>query len=347
MSSAPRLLVVNLAATSANWALPPWGEEAIRAAAPDGWAVHFVRAPTISDGDGDPRPSAEVLEAIRQADAYFGFGMSAPLFAAATRLRWVHSAAVGIAAMLFDDFVRSETVLTNSAGVMAPPIAEHVVGGLLWLCRAFDTAGELQRRATWDKTPFVAPGAKVRELGRCRALVVGAGGIGSLIAQRLSAFGTRVTGVRRNPDRGLPPGCARVVGPEALDAELPSADVLVLAAPHTRETRGLVTAERLDRLPEGAMLVNVARGALVDEAAMVARLRNGRLRGAVLDVFSREPLPSDDPLWHLPQVLLTPHVSAVSPEGFWERALALFLDNWRRFDRGDRLTNLVDKQAGY
>ena len=341
------LLVVNLAAASVNWRLPEWAEQRITESVPAGWSVRFVRAPTISDADGDPRPSAEALEAIRGADAYFGFGMSPPLFAEATRLRWVHSAAVGIAAVLFDEFVHSPVVLTNSAGIMGPPIAEHVVGGLLYLCRVFDAAVDLQRRATWDKSPFVSPDSRIRELGRCRALIVGAGGIGSAIAQRLAAFGTAVTGMRRRPELGVPPGCTRVVGPDALDDELPGADVLVLAAPHTRATRGLMTAARLDRLPEGAMLANVARGALVDEAALVARLQSGRLRGAVLDVFTREPLPSDSPLWHLPQVLLTPHVSAVSPEGFWARELDLFLDNWHRFAAGSPLRNLVDKQEGY
>ena len=342
-----RVLVVNLASTSVNWALPEWAERRIVAEAPPGWRPVFVRAPTVSDGDGDPRPSDEAKAAIRDAEAYFGFGMSPALFAAATRLRWIHSAAVGIAALLFRELVESPVVLTNSAGLMGPPIAEHVVGGLLYLVRAFDAAVDLQRAGRWDKAPFVSPGANVRELGRCRVLVVGAGGIGSAIATRLAAFGCHVAGTRRHPGRGTPPGFAEIHGPEALDALLARSDVVILSAPHTRETRGLLTAARLDLLPRGAMVVNVARGALLDEAALAERLRDGRLRGAVLDVFSTEPLPGESPLWHLSQVLLTPHVSAVSPEGFWERGLALFLDNWRRHAAGEPLRNRVDKLAGY
>jgi phosphoglycerate dehydrogenase-like enzyme len=138
-----------------------------------------------------------------------------------------------------------------------------------------------------------------------------------------------------------------VVGPDDLDAELPGADIVVLTAPLTPSTDTLLSGGRLDCLPPGAIVVNVARGALLDEAAVADRLRRGSLRGAVLDVFQKEPLPPDSPLWGLRQVLLTPHVAAVSPRRFWERELELFLDNWVRYRRGDPLRNLVDKDAGY
>ena len=132
-----------------------------------------------------------------------------------------------------------------------------------------------------------------------------------------------------------------------LDAELPRHDVVVLAAPLTSNTAGLLDGKRLDLLPRSAIVVNVARGALLDEEALVVRLRDGRLRGAVLDVFREEPLATFSPLWQLRQVLLTPHVSPVSPGRFWPRQLDLFLDNWRRYVSGKPLKNLVDKQAGY
>jgi phosphoglycerate dehydrogenase-like enzyme len=134
---------------------------------------------------------------------------------------------------------------------------------------------------------------------------------------------------------------------EALDGLLPNADILVIAAPATGETRGLVTAERLDHLPQGAIVVNVARGSLLDEHALAKRLREGRLSGAVLDVFEREPLPSDSDLWDAPRLLLTPHVSATSPRGYWRRQLELFTDNLARFAAGRPMRNVVDKVAGY
>ena len=190
-------------------------------------------------------------------------------------------------------------------------------------------------------------GHSARELGECRALIVGAGGIGSAAAEALAAHGVRCTGVRRRPELGAPPGFAAVVGPDGLDDALAAADVLVLSAPLTGDTRALMTAERLDRLPPGAILVNVGRGQLVDEAALVERLRDGRLRGAALDVFEREPLPADSPLWALDSVLMTPHVSGVSPRRFWERQIALVADNWARWAAGAPLRNVVDQRAGY
>jgi phosphoglycerate dehydrogenase-like enzyme len=148
-------------------------------------------------------------------------------------------------------------------------------------------------------------------------------------------------------DLGPPPGFERVVGLDQLEAELPTHDVIVLAAPLTGDTSGLLTAERLDLLPPSAIVVNVARGALLDEQALADRLATGRLRGAALDVFKEEPVPATSPLWGLRQVLLSPHISPVSPGRFWPRQLDLFLDNWRRYSEGEPLRNIVDKRAGY
>ncbi len=342
-----RLLVVDLAARSKNWALTPEGERTIMDAAPPGWRVHVVRALTSSDGDGPREPSAESMDAIREAEVYFGFGVPRPLFLEARRLRWVHSAAAGVGNALFPDMVASDVRLTNSAGVHAVPIAEYVVAGVLHFFRGLDVAAEQQRAARWDKHFFVSDHTPVREVAGARVLIVGAGGIGGQVAIRLAALGATCTGVRRHPERGAPDGFMRIVGPDAIDGELPGADVLVLAAPLTSESQGLMTRERLATLREGAILVNVARGALVDENALADALRDGRLRGAVLDVFREEPLAPTSPLWSLRNALLTPHISPVSPGRFWPRALEVFRDNWSRYDRGEPLRNLVDKRAGY
>ena len=342
-----RRLVVDLAATSRNWALPPEGAARIRAAAPWGWDVVIASTPAESDGDGGRAASPEVLEAMREAEVYFGFGLTRELFLAAPRLRWVQSAAAGVASLLYPEMLASDVLITNSAGIMGDPIAEQVIAGILYFVRNLDIAVDQQRQALWNKEPFVSDAALVRELGECRALIVGMGGIGSAVARRLAAMGCECVGLRRRPDQPSPEGFIRSRGLNDIERELPEADILVLATPLTPLTRGLLSASRLDILPAGAIVVNVARGALVDEPALTDRLAAGRLRGAVLDVFLEEPLPPTSPLWGLRNVLVTPHVAAVSPRLFWERELALFLDNWERYTAGLPLRNLIDKHAGY
>lgn len=347
MPKAVRRLVVDLRARAAVWSLPADGAERLRRGAPAGWEVCILDAPTVSDGDGGAPPSAEALAAIEDAEAYAGFGISPALFAAARRLRWVHSAAAGVGGLLFPAMLESDVIVTNSAGVHAVPIAETVLGGILVLLRALDIAGERQRARSWDREAFVGPESRMRELRDCRALIVGAGGIGTAIARRLSLLGVRCIGVRRHPERGAAEGLERVVGPGEWEPLLPESDLLILSAPATRETRALVTGAVLDRLPAGAIVVNVARGSLLDEQALADRIARGRLRGAVLDVFEHEPLPATSPLWGLSSVIITPHVSAVSPRGFWDRELALLLDNWHRYVAGKGMRNVVDKEAGY
>jgi phosphoglycerate dehydrogenase-like enzyme len=342
-----RLAVIDLAAKSKNWALTPEGEQRIRADAPPGWDIHVVRAETSSDGDGPPRPSAEVMSAIRYAEVYYGFGIPRLLFLEAEQLMWAHSAAAGVGSALHDEMRTSAVLFSNSAGVHAIPIAEYIVAGVLHFLRGWDHSFDQQRRAAWDKTPFVRMDSELREMDTVRALIVGVGGIGRAAAERLSALGARCTGVRRRVSLGPPPGFASVIGIEQLDDALPDHDVVVLAAPLTDQTAGLLTAERLDRLPRTAIVVNVARGAMVDEDALAERLATGRLRGAVLDVFCTEPLASSSPLWQLRQVVVTPHVSPVSPGRYWPRQLDVFLENWRRYVGGQPLRNLVDKHAGY
>jgi len=345
--SRERLLVVDLAARAKNWALQPEGERRILEATPEGWRVHVVRALTSSDGDGPREPSEESMTAIAGAEVYFGFGVPRPLFLAGKQLRWVHSAAAGVGNALYAEMVNSDVLLTNSAGVHAIPIAEYVVAGVLHFFRGLDVVVAQQHRGVWDKSFFTAEHSPVREVNGARVLVVGAGGIGTQVAIRMHALGARCIGIRRRLERGAPPGFDRVVALDELDNELPEADVVVLATPLTSSSKGLLTADRLNAMKQGSILVNVARGALVDEDALVDALRRGHLRGAVLDVFREEPLASGHPLWQLPSALLSPHISPVSPGRFWPRALDVFCDNWGRYVRGEPLRNLVDKHAGY
>ncbi len=343
----PRRLLVDLAARSRNWALPPDSAARLLRESPSGWEVKFVSAPTSSDGDGSDGGSDEALRFIRDAEAYFGFGFSRDLLLAAEELRWVHSAAAGVGNVLNTGIEDTDILITNSAGIHGPPIAEFVVAGILHFLRGLDIAIAQQQRREWSKAFFVAEDSPLREISECRVLIVGTGGLGGESGRRLACLGATCIGVRRRPQLGAPEGFTAVVGQEELDEELSRADVLVLAAPFTADTSEMMTRERLMRLPQGAIVVNVARGALLDDDALADLLERGRLRGAVLDVFREEPLPATNRLWSLPNALIMPHTSPVSPRRFWPRQLDLFLANWHRYDRGEPLLNLVDKQAGY
>lgn len=341
-------MVVDLRSTAEAFALPDRVAEAITEATPDDWRVHIVASPTDSFGDGAQVPSDESLAVIPDAEVYVGFGMPRALFLAGPKLRWVQTGTAGVATLLFEEVRDGDVMLTNAAGLYGPAIAEHVVGGVLHFLRAFDLAASLRETRTWDQSVFATRRAGVREMDECRVLVIGAGGLGVEIARRFRALGAaRVTGVRRRPELGAPDGFDAIHGPGDIDALIPEADVLVLATPLTEGTREVLSAARIARLPAQAIVCNVARGALVDEPALIAALEEGRIRGAVLDVFAREPLASGSALWHLERVLHTPHVSGVSPRRFWDRLQDLILDNWARYRTGAPLRNLVDKRAGY
>jgi phosphoglycerate dehydrogenase-like enzyme len=343
----PRIVVADLQAVAPVWRLTGEAAVRLRTATPPGWETRILESPTISDGDGGSAPSAEALAAVADAEVYFGFGFPKPLFDAAKRLRWVHSAAAGVASALYPEMLASDVILTNSAGVHGVPIAEHVIAGIMHFVRGFDLAVDGQRRRIWDREAFIGDRSPMREIGGARVLIVGAGGLGSEIARRCAALGAECVGVRRRPQLGTPVGFSRVVGPPGLERELGHADVLVLAAPSTDSTRGVMSRARLERLPRHAIFVNVSRGTLVDEEALADLLEAGRLRGAMLDVTAREPLASESRLWQLRSVLITPHISGVSPGRFWEREMALFTDNWHRYLAGEPLRNVVDKREGY
>ncbi len=296
---------------------------------------------------------------MADAEIYFGYGIAAELLRAGPGLKWVHSGAAGVGSSLTPDMLASRVRFTNSAGIHAPPMAETVLGMILHFGRGLDFAVAAKTQGVWSKAPFYGAGAPLRELGDTVVGLVGFGGIGREIARRVAPLGARVVAVKRTPAR---PGEAALNpvagtgtledrielthGSAGLDAVLRDADVVVLCAPETDETRGLIDAGALARMKDGALLVNVGRGKLVDEEALVAELRRGRLRGAALDVFAHEPLAEGHPLWGLPNVLLTPHVSAVTGS-FWAREATLIVENLGRYFAGEELLNLVDKRAGY
>ncbi len=312
-----------------------------------GWDVKDVEAPAVSDGDGGAG-SSEAIAAARGAEIYLGFGVPSGIAAAATgTLRWAHSATAGVGSSLAH-LSGSGVVLTNSAGVHADPIADWVIAAIAYFTRGLDRMVSAQRQARWAKEDFTDGAIPMRELRDLRVGIVGLGGIGNAVARRALALGMSVAGVRRRPEREGPKGgVAKWVGTLADLPRLASgSDVLVIAAPHTAETVGAVGRTVLERLPLHALVINVSRGSLLDETALLELLEARRLRGAALDVFGVEPLPAEHPFWRHPCVLVSPHVSAVGT-GFWERETGLIVENIRRYLAGAPLTNVVDLEAGY
>jgi len=340
-----RRLVIDLASPRLAWRAPASVVQAIRQALGGGWEVVEVRAPAASDGDGGSG-SAEAVDAVRGAEIYFGYGVPAGVVEAArATLRWAHSGSAGVAASL-PHLKGASVVLTNSAVLHAEPIADWVIAAIAYFVRGLDRMREAQLLERWAKEEFADLGVPVREFGELRVGVLGLGGIGSAVARRALALGMSVAGVRRRPERGGPAGTRWVAGLAELPHLAAESDCLVIAAPHTVETRGAVNRAILDRLPADAVVVNASRGTLLDEAALLDLLDRGRLRGAALDVFSVEPLPSGHPFWRHPRVLVSPHVAAVTGR-FWEREAGLMVQNIRRYLAGAPLLNVVDQEAGY
>ena len=340
-----RRLVVDLNDRRPLLSIPDWATERIRAAVPDDWEVVVVD--DVSDGKGDGgEPTPAALDAIRGAEVSLGYGVPAALFEAAGEgLRWAHSGAAGVGGSLHRAMVESNVVLTNSAGVHAEPIADWVLAALLHFARGFDMAVRLQAEHRWDKGPWETADAPVRELSQLTLGVHGLGGIGRAVARRGTALGMRVAATRRRPG-DAPEGVELLAGDDALDRLLEMSDVLVVTVPRTPATEGTIGAAELARLPDGATVILLSRGGIVDEAALADALASGRVRGAALDVFGEEPLPAESPLWGLPNTLLTPHISGVS-HLFWRRQTDLVAENIRRYLAGAPLLNTVDKQAGY
>lgn len=291
------------------------------------------------------RDRDEVARLLPDADVVLGWAVRPENFATAARLKWIHVTAAGLGNLLFPELVASDVVVTNARGMHATAMAEHALGVMLAFVRRLHVARDAQARRAWVQDALWTDPPSFGELAGSTLGLVGLGAVGSAIAARARAFGMRVVAVRRRPAADPAPADVQW-GPERLDAMLAQCDWLVLAPPLTAETRGLMDRRRLALLRPHAVLVNLGRGALVDEAALVEALASGRIGGAALDVFEREPLPESSPLWSMPNVIVTPHVAGTGPR-YWARSVELFARNLDAWIAGRPLENVVDKRAGY
>jgi phosphoglycerate dehydrogenase-like enzyme len=261
-------------------------------------------------------------------------------FPLATRLRWAHNLSAGVEHVLSPEIIASPVPLTNGRGVFRRPLAEWAVGAMLYFQYDYRRLIRQQEAGVWADFD-------VDELAETTIGIVGYGEIGKAVAERAKAFGCKIVALRRKPENSkADPLLDRVFAPAEIDEMMAACDFVVASAPGTPETRGMIGIRQIAALKSSAVVINIGRGPVIDEAALVAALESKKIRGAALDVFTVEPLPAGHAFYKLENVLLSPHSADHTP-GWKDRAVQCFLDNFARFAKGEPLENVVDKHAGY
>jgi phosphoglycerate dehydrogenase-like enzyme len=283
---------------------------------------------------------------LRDAEIVFTLSLRPEQFRAARNLRWIHAPTAAVHQFMFPDLINSDVILTNSTEVHGPVVAEHVIALIFALAKKIPQAALLQERKAWGQEAMWKQGRHLREIDRATLGLIGVGSIGRRVARMASALGMRVIAVREHVEKAIPQGVEAVFAPAELDKLLGQSDFVVIAAPLLSATQGLINGERLTVMKPGAFLINVGRGAQVDEPALAEALRRRRIAGAALDVFEHEPLAQDSPLWDLDNLLITPHTAGLTDK-LWDRHYELFSENLRRYLSHQPLLSVVDKQKGY
>ena len=314
------------------WNPPPEMPERIRARWPEMRVIHLPRYDRIA-------------EQLPDTNIFVGFSLRPEQFALARRLKWLHSTAAGVGQLMYPELRKGGIEVTNASGVHRIPMAEHIVGTLIALARRFPDCFRYQQQSRWAQQELWNAPVRPRELRGQILLFIGFGAIGREVAKIIRPLGMRVWAVTRSgrAEEGL---AEQVFPASKLHEALPQADFVVLAAPETPETRKLIGAREFALMKASAYFLNVSRGALVDEPALISALEQRKIAGAALDVASQEPLPPESPLWRLDNAFITPHMSAVS-EHLWERQTDLLMENLERWFAGLELLNRVDLNRGY
>ncbi len=329
----PRHLIVYLPHQLSIWRLPEGYLEKIRRGAR---AAFDLQVPMTEEAFARALPAAEVL---------FAWGLAQRHVERAESLRWLHTPLAGVDRVLNPELLRTSVRVTSSRGVNTVAVAEHALGLMLALTRGIAGAVRAQVESRWAQESLYARRPPLDELHGKLLGILGLGDIGGALARRAKALGMTVWGMTRRP-RPKPDDVDRLLSAGKEDLLLRSADILVLAVPLTPATQGIIGERELKEMKPTSILINVGRGALVQESALVRALREGWIAGAGLDVFAIEPLSSASPLWAMPQVVATPHVAGAHPR-YMALAADLFVENLKRYLASKPLLNEVDKEAGY
>ena len=315
------------------WIAPEWFADRLRKEFPQ---LEVVR---LTSYEGIEQQLADV-------DILFTQSLRPEQFREAKRLRWIHSPAAAVHQFLFPELVNSDVILTNAREVHGPVVAEHVLAVIFALAKRIPQDVRFQQKHVWGQEILWRDHAAPAELADATLGLVGLGSIGRNVAKRAAAMGMHVICVREHTSSDKPEGVQEVLPPSKLNELLGRSDYVVLAIPVTSATQGIIGREQLAQMKPGAYLINVGRGPLIDDTALVEALRHHKIAGAALDVFDQEPLPEDSLYWDLENVLITPHTAGMTTK-LWERHYTLFSENLRRFLRGDLLLGFVDKKQGY
>jgi D-2-hydroxyacid dehydrogenase (NADP+) len=315
-----------------QWNAPPWFSQRLQQEFPQ---LNIVTLPDYK------RVDQEIVD----AEIVIAWSIKPEQIAAAKKLRWIHSPAAAVHQLMFPELIHSEIVLTNAREVHGPVVAEHVIALVFALAKKIPASVRLQQKHVWGQQILWDEVPRIREVAGATLGIIGLGSIGRPTVKNAKAMSMRVIAAREHPEKGSE-GADVVIGMSQVHELFTDADYIVLAAPVTDSTRSIANAERLALMKPDACLINVGRGPLVDEAALATALREKKIGGAALDVFPKEPLAADSPLWDVPNLLITPHTAALTAK-LWERHYALFSDNLRRYLNGDALLAVVDKDKGY
>jgi phosphoglycerate dehydrogenase-like enzyme len=325
-------LIVCVSHPFSEWSAKPALAEAVRGRWPEMRVVH------LPEYDRLPQE-------LPDARIFVGASLRPQQFARANQLQWIHSTAAGVSQLMYPELRDSGVIVTNPSGIFSVPMAEHAMGMILALARNFPDAVRFQDRAKWAQQDLWDKRQHLTEVNGSLLLIVGFGSIGRELAKRAGSFGMRVWGVTRS-GKGDASNAERILPASGLHDALPHADYIVTAAPDTAETKHLIGAAEIALIRPGARLINIGRGSLLDEAALLGALESGQLGGAGLDVTSVEPLPADSALWKAPNLFLTPHTSGVS-DRLWPRQTALVLRLLEEWFAGRPLSHRVDLSRGY